>query len=191
MRQLLVNGATTVADLGCGSGSLLERLAAEPQFRRIVGVDSSARALLVAEQRLTSADGSLDPRLSLRQGSLTAVHADLEGLDAVAMVETIEHLDPSHLGLLERSVFGRMRPSLVIITTPNREYNTLHGLKEGEYRHRDHRFEWDRKKFEAWATGVAGRSQYTVSFDGVGPANRWFGSSTQMATFRRIVASSA
>jgi hypothetical protein len=99
------------------------------------------------------------------------------------MVETIEHLDPAHLCRLERSLFACLRPCLAVITTPNREYNTLLGLRPDEFRHPDHRFEWERRRFEDWSRGVARRNGYSVEFDGVGPANAWFGSSTQMAVF--------
>lgn len=183
MQQLLANRAESVADLGCGGGALLRRLVEVPQITRIVGVDSSPRALHVARELLTQRDGAMDSRVTLRQGSITDVRADVDACDAVVLVETIEHLDPARLGTLEHTVFTRLRPRLVIITTPNREYNTLHGLAEGQFRHADHRFEWDRRKFETWAAGVAGRNGYDVAFEGIGPANAWFGSSTQMAIF--------
>lgn len=184
MEHLRDSGAETVLDLGCGAGAFLRRLVAEPQFRRIVGVDSSPRALLLAEQLLTTDNGTTDPRLSFQHGSVTDVGIELAGFDAAVMIEIIEHLDTADLGDLERCVFGRLRPRMAVITTPNREYNTLHGVPEGQYRHPDHRFEWDRKRFERWATGIAQRHHYTVAFEGVGPANAWFGSSSQLAIFR-------
>jgi small RNA 2'-O-methyltransferase len=184
MAHLLRSGAETVVDLGCGAGALLRRLLAEPHIRRILGVDSSARALAVAERLLGSdADAASDRRLTLRHASVTDVRNDGERFDAAVLVETIEHLDPAHLGRLEQCVFARLRPRLVIITTPNRDYNPLHGLGADELRHPDHRFEWCRRRFESWAAGVAGRNGYTVVFEGVGPANAWYGSSTQMAIF--------
>jgi small RNA 2'-O-methyltransferase len=178
--------ATTVADLGCGAGALLRRLAAEPRVRRVIGVDSSARALAVAQSLLAPADGEPDPRVTLLHGSITDMPAELKAIDAVTLVETIEHIEPSRLGVLERNVFARLRPRLCIITTPNHEYNALHGLADGEYRHPDHRFEWDRRRFEEWAAGVGTRHGYDVAFEGIGPANAWYGSSTQMAVFERI-----
>ncbi|MDP1966438.1 MAG: class I SAM-dependent methyltransferase [Reyranella sp.] len=39
------SGARTVLDLGCGEGPLLRRLAREPDFLHIVGLDQSAVAL--------------------------------------------------------------------------------------------------------------------------------------------------
>jgi small RNA 2'-O-methyltransferase len=181
----LRSGVETVLDLGCGSGALLERLVREPGLRRIVGVDSSALALAAAKRRLAAADGSRDDRLSLRHGSVTAVDQDLAGFDAAVLVETMEHLEPGHLSVLERAVFERLKPGRVVITTPNREYNELYGLARGELRHPHHRFEWDRSRFEGWAAGVGRRNGYGVAFEGVGPAHAWLGSPTQLAVFRR------
>ena len=47
----------------------------------------------------------------------------LEGWDAAALVEVIEHLDPPRLAAFERVVFEFAQPGTVVITTPNREYN--------------------------------------------------------------------
>lgn len=185
LEQLLMGGPETVLDLGCGSGALLELLLGEPGLRRIVGVDPSQRALTAAAQRLVGADGTRDERLSLRQGSVTALDEDLAGFDAAALVETIEHLEPPRLSAMERALFARLAPGRVVMTTPNREYNTVYGLGPGEHRHPHHRFEWDRPKFERWATGVASRNGYSVAFQGIGPAHALYGSSTQMAVFAR------
>lgn len=184
MDHLAVGGVATVLDLGCGSGALLERLLDVPRVRRVVGVDNSPGALLAAERRLASRDWARDERLSLRQGSITDVDGDLAGFDAAALVEAIEHVEPALLSGLERSIFGRLRPRRVLITTPNHECNVLYGLAPGELRHAHHHFEWDRARFERWATGVAGRNGYSVAFEGIGPAHAWFGCPTQMAVLR-------
>jgi small RNA 2'-O-methyltransferase len=183
LKHVLVGGVETVLDLGCGSGALLERLVSGSRLRRIVGIDPSPRALHMAESRLRAADGTMDERLSLRLGSATAIDPDIDDIDAAVLVEPLEHIDPAELSRFERSIFTRLRPGRVILTTPNREYNVLHGFEDGEYRHLDHRFEWDRRKFQRWATGVARRNRYDVVFEGIGPGNAWFGNSTQMAVF--------
>jgi small RNA 2'-O-methyltransferase len=181
--ERLLSGRTDLLlDLGCGSGALLERLLLDASVRRVVGVDSSPLALHAAYLRLdTPANRG---RWSLREGSITEPQKDLPAVDAVALVETLEHLNPAHLSRLERAAFG-LRADLVVITTPNREYNVLYGLAPGEYRHPHHRFEWDRRRFEAWAGGVAERTGYAVRFEGIGPAHAWYGAPTQMAIFRR------
>lgn len=72
------------------------------------------------------------------------------------------------------------------MTTPNREYNVaFEGLPAGQFRHRDHRFEWTRGEFEGWAGGVGGRHGYSVGFLPVGPEDPALGPPTQMAVFER------
>lgn len=183
-RVLLRSGARTVLDLGCGSGALLQRLVAEEQFAKLVGLDTSPRALLLAERLLATGGGAGGERLSLRCASFAEADPALAGFDAAALVETIEHVAPAHLSRVERAVFTELRPTTVVVTTPNHEYNVVYGLAEGEYRHPDHRFEWDRSRFRSWARGVAGRNGYRVAFEDVGPAHPWLGSPTQMGVFR-------
>ena len=125
-------------------------------------------------------------RLELLHGSLMYRDPRLEGYDAAAVVEVIEHLDPPRLAAFERVVFGAAQPGVVIITTPNREYNVKwETLPAGEFRHKDHRFEWTRAEFAAWAQGIAGRYGYRVRFLPIGPDDPVVGSPSQMAIFER------
>jgi hypothetical protein len=52
-------------------------------------------------------------------------------------------------------------------------------------RHADHRFEWDRAAFAAWAEAVAARYGYRVRIEGVGAADPEAGAPTQMGVFDR------
>jgi 3' terminal RNA ribose 2'-O-methyltransferase Hen1 len=175
-----------VLDLGCGDGKLLKALLSERQFEEIVGVDVSSAALERAERRLRL-DRLPRPqaeRIRLLHGALTYRDHRLGGYDAAAIVEVIEHLDPPRLHAFERVVFQHARPRVVVVTTPNREYNARwENLPADRFRHRDHRFEWDRCEFTAWAGAVAARFGYDVSRAGIGPEDPELGSPTQMAIF--------
>jgi 3' terminal RNA ribose 2'-O-methyltransferase Hen1 len=181
-------GAKRILDLGCGEGKLLRLLLREKSFDEIVGVDVSHRALEIAQRRLHWDRMPERQRLRIRllHGSLTYRDRRLEGFDAAAVVEVIEHLDPSRLRSFERVVFESARPGCVIVTTPNREYNAkFENLPAGKMRHRDHRFEWSREEFQAWGAGVAERFGYAVRFEPVGPEDEDLGAPTQMGVFRR------
>jgi len=178
----------TIADLGCGEGRLVRALLRESWVERVVGVDVSWRALEYAARRLRVAEMAprQRARVELRQGALTYRDRQLAGFDAACLVEVIEHLDPPRLSAFERVVFERAQPRVVVVTTPNIEYNVrFEHLPAGSLRHRDHRFEWTRDEFRAWAAGVAARRSYRVELAGIGPVDAEVGAPTQMAVFTR------
>lgn len=108
------------------------------------------------------------------------------GYEAAAVVEVIEHLDPARLAAFARLLFGEYRPSLVVITTPNREYNAMWpGLPAGQFCHRDHRFEWTRAEFAAWGQAVAEQYGYTVDFSPIGAEVEDLGAPSQIGVFVR------
>jgi 3' terminal RNA ribose 2'-O-methyltransferase Hen1 len=186
--ELRASGAKTVLDLGCGEGKLMQMLVREKSFERIVGIDVSLRSLEVARDRLNMErlSGRKAERISLLHGSLLYRDERLFGFDAAACVEVIEHLEPFRLGAFERVLFAATRPRVVVLTTPNAEYNVrFASLPAGRMRHKDHRFEWTRAEFEAWARGVGERHGYGVRFEPVGPMDEAVGAPTQMAVFSR------
>ncbi|POX51600.1 3' terminal RNA ribose 2'-O-methyltransferase Hen1 [Streptomyces sp. Ru72] len=180
------SAAARVLDLGCGQGQLVQALLKDARFTEIVGVDVSMRALTIASRRL-----KLDrmgerqaSRVKLFQSSLAYTDRRLKGYDAAVLSEVIEHVDLPRLSALEYAVFGAARPRTVLVTTPNVEYNVRwESLPAGHMRHGDHRFEWTRKEFRAWADRVAERHGYTVEFRPVGPDDPEVGPPTQMAVF--------
>lgn len=183
VHHLLSSGARSVLDLGCGPGELLLRLAQQPQFTRIIGIDIDEHVLSEARLVLGLGLPATADRVQVRYGSFEAAEREFKGFDAAALVETIEHIDPRRLSRVERAVFGSMRPATVLVSTPNQEYNIVHGMAPGRLRHPGHRFEWDRAKFQQWAQGVAARNGYKVSFIAIGPFDPLRGSPTQMARF--------
>ena len=186
LAALRETGARRVLDLGCGEGKLLRALFEDREFEEIVGLDVSHRLLGIARRRLRLDDlpENQRGRVRLFQGSLTYRDRRLEGFDAAALVEIIEHLDPPRLAAFERVVFEFARPRAVILTTPNAEYNPLfENLPAGRFRHGDHRFEWTREEFGAWSEGVCGRYGYKVRFLPVGVEDPASGPPTQMGVF--------
>lgn len=185
---LLESRASSVLDLGCGEGRLLGGLLEQRQFTRLLGVDVSCHSLERAADRLNLQ--RLPPmqraRIELQQSSLTYRDQALTGFDAACAIEVIEHIEPSRLAAFERAVFEFAQPSLVIISTPNIEYNVrFERLAHGSFRHADHRFEWTREEFQAWAQGVCERFGYAVRFEPIGPVDPEVGPPTQMGVFSR------
>ena len=179
-------GAATMLDLGCGDGALLLQLAQESTVRRIVGMDLSADALAQLRAKIEDMPAAVREKVELIHGSITQPPVSLAGFDAAVLVETIEHVDPDRLSLIERSVFQEMRPATVAITTPNSDFNPLLGVPAHRFRHPDHRFEWGREKFRSWIKGVAERTDYVFSCHDVAGAHPVHGGATQMAILARL-----
>jgi 3' terminal RNA ribose 2'-O-methyltransferase Hen1 len=179
-------GAKRVMDLGCGEGKLLRELLAEKSLTEIVGMDVSYRSLEVASHRLRleRMPAKQRERLKLMHGSLMYRDTRLSGYDAATVVEVIEHLDAPRMAAFERVVFEAARPRTVIVTTPNAEYNVkFETLPAGQFRHKDHRFEWSRDQFQQWAKRVSERFSYVVRFLPVGEEDSQVGAPTQMGVF--------
>jgi 3' terminal RNA ribose 2'-O-methyltransferase Hen1 len=188
LQSLKSSGAKRVLDLGCGEGKLLRSLLGEKSFAEIVGLDVSHRALEIASARLRMEQmpEKQRQRIKLLHGSLMYRDRRLQGFDAAAVVEVIEHLDAPRLAAFERALFEFAAPANVVLTTPNVEYNVkFEGLPAGGLRHRDHRFEWTRAQFETWARQIGARFGYQVAFFPVGPIDGQLGAPTQMAVFAR------
>ena len=64
------------------------------------------------------------------------------------MFTRIEHLEPV-LSQFPHSLFGVLNPKVVILTTPNADFNVLFPDLT-RFRHWDLKFEWSRVEFKSW-----------------------------------------
>ncbi len=180
-------------DLGCGSGALIGKLLDIQGIDRVIGTEVSDGSLRQAARRLhvdTMTERQAD-RLSLWLSSLQYQDSRLTGLDAAVLMEVIEHIDPARVPAVTANLFGFMRPRTVVVTTPNAEHNVRYeALAHGGMRHPDHRFEWTRAEFAAWASAAGEAYGYTVEHRPVGPVDDEVGPATQLALFTRTEAAS-
>lgn len=185
---VLASGAKTVIDMGCGECKLTSMLLSEPQIQKVTACDVSVRTLEIAGYKL-HLDRMVPFRrnkLTLMQASLTYVDKRFSGFDCACIVEVIEHIEPMRIPAMERVVFEFAAPQTVIVTTPNREYNANYErMKEKALRHGDHRFEWTRAEFAAWAAHICEKFGYTCEISGIGDEDEALGTPTQMGVFTK------
>jgi len=184
--KITQSGAVNVLDLGCGEGKLIRQLIKQKQFTQIVGMDVSYNQLIKAKERLHFDEMSpkQKERINFFQGSITYKDKRLEGFDAAAVVEVIEHLDLNRLKAFERVLFEFAKPKTIVLTTPNKEFNIMwEKLDVDEMRHDDHRFEWTRKEFAEWANKIGQMYHYQVELLPIGEEVENAGAPSQMAIF--------
>ncbi|XP_058100049.1 small RNA 2'-O-methyltransferase isoform X2 [Magnolia sinica] len=212
VRLINESHATTLVDFGCGSGSLLDSLLEHPTaLEKIVGVDISWKSLCRAAKILHSKlSMDSDPKVQskrissaiLYDGSITDFDARLFGFDIGTCLEVIEHMEEDQASLFGDVVLSSFCPQILIVSTPNYEYNPI--LQRGtspnkeddleektqslpfKFRNHDHKFEWTREQFNSWASNLASRYNYSVEFDGVGGSPGVEpGFASQIAVFRK------
>lgn len=157
---------------------------------RLIGIDVERKVLDNAKASL-SVHGlalaknrprwkSLDVRLF--QGPVETENETLDDYDAFVATEIIEHLDEAALQQFAPTVFGKYRPRIVLVTTPNYCFNDNFGedLKtrpgfpdptgrtDRVFRHEDHRFEFTPAEFKTWCETIADDFGYEVRIEGVG-----------------------
>jgi 2-polyprenyl-3-methyl-5-hydroxy-6-metoxy-1,4-benzoquinol methylase len=175
----------TIVDLGAGEGKLSVQLGFVDGVKEILSIEPSSRSRLQAIKRFqegNSENGYIEPK-SLA-GSLYYFDERLQNKDIIVLCEVIEHIDEDRLPKVFQSILHDYRPKVLIVTTPNREYNAVYEMNE-EMRHDDHRFEWTRTEFRKRCEQWTKDTSYQVSFQGIGEEMESYGQPTQMAVFRR------
>lgn len=193
-------GIKSVTDFGCGNGRFVLWLKQIISLNRIVCVDSDYSLLEYEMDNCYFKPGlceALFGRGVGASGDLTIgiYHGDVVIPDnrlkseCIVMIETIEHMSLACVEQATRVIFGFYKPKMVIVTTPNSEFNHL--LRDDDelitkFRHSDHKFEWNRDEFRQWANFIINNYPYSVQYDGVGslPHSDPYGPCTQIAVFR-------
>lgn len=185
-----------MADLGCAEGKFVDRVKQLPFLSELLAADMDPDALSeCVYQAQPRAWNYIFPRflpLTVRvlRANILLPDPSFRNLDAITCIELIEHLPVASLPDFVTTVFGFFNPRILIITTPNSEFNVFFPqLKGGKMRHWDHRFEWTRRQFEDWCTAAASSYSYSVTFDGVGNppvGSPDVGHCSQIAVFHRL-----
>ncbi|ORY35334.1 hypothetical protein BCR39DRAFT_508846 [Naematelia encephala] len=227
---------TSVLDLGCGAGALLETLVMPPStipeapiralpppnpqqlpspvdsdaedglstelfIERLAGLDPSPSVIPAALAVLAPPTSSSEfPPSQIRWqplktelwlGGIEKYNSHFEGYEAITCMEVIEHLDPTILSRFGVVSMGTYRPRLLLLTTPNFDFNAKFprtddgdhdfarrgfvdptGRTERVFRHSDHKLEMTSGEFREWALAAAADWGYEVELGGVGISSK-------------------
>ncbi|MCB0748904.1 MAG: methyltransferase domain-containing protein, partial [Ignavibacteriae bacterium] len=136
--ELIPAETQQIIDLGCGSGQLLKHLElAENQV--YIGLDSSPKVGKVRRK---------ENKIRALQTNILfpyITNFDYTKHTTVILSEVIEHMDVQDRQHLYDVIEEFYRPDVIILTTPNREYNHIWDMEENEKRHKGHQIEFDSK----------------------------------------------
>lgn len=175
----------SIVDFGSGEGKLSLRLGFVNGVKEILAVEPSESATIRALERFDKAEykvGFVTP--TTVWGSLFYYDERLKGKNIMILCEVIEHIDEFRLPKVMDTILNEYQPKVLIITTPNREYNSVYDMEE-HFRHNDHRFEWTREEFYNWCSNRVDNYPYKLIFDGIGEEHELYGFPTQMCMFVR------
>lgn len=176
LKALKDNKVENVIDMGCGDGQLLELLSEDKQFKTIQGIDPNPNNLRVARQFVN------ENRVKLYLGSFDILQRIYKS-QTITMVEVIEHIKPSKLLPVERILFSKLKPPLIVLTTPLSDANVKGGvITKTEIKKLGHYFEWTNKECKDWANKIAKTYQYTYEIKDVRVSPNQRGS--QLVVFR-------
>ena len=175
----------SIVDFGAGEGKLSVRLGFIPGVKEILAVEPTEKEQLRALKRFSEASHKEDFITPTPiWGSLFYYDEQLRAKDVMILNEVIEHIAESRLPRVMGTIFGSYKPKVLIVTTPNLEYNTVYQMEE-KVRHKDHRFEWTRAEFAEWTHTLAGNYPYKVQLEGIGEEVEGYGHPSQIAIFTR------
>jgi len=129
----------TVVELGCGGGKFAWALHSAMPEIDYVGMDYFIRY----------AKNGKSGKVDFLEGDISCPrdHEKLVGTDLLVCTEVLEHNHKSKRDKILDMISRFYVPKTVIITVPNLEYNSVYGLEEGEFRHKDHKIEYTRQDF--------------------------------------------
>ncbi|GAN02230.1 small RNA 2'-O-methyltransferase [Mucor ambiguus] len=193
----------TVIDYGCGEAAVLSFLisATENKLTKIAGIDIDSEVLEEAVDRCLPYKSDFEqlwPRLlviDIYQGSVGVADDRLKNYQAIVCSEVIEHVEPNVLDAFLDLTLGVYHPEILLVTTPNGEYNVnfpdlKYNTPESIFRHDDHKFEWTRKEFKSWCEAGAKKYSYNTEYHGIGLLHHKYdqlenGHCTQACVFTR------
>lgn len=173
--------APFVIDLGCNECEFIFYLTrSSSPVKGIIGVDVNP---VVLRRGFGTLKNSCIPSGPSHAVPVSLIRADIVELPEeflrnyrqcpfVTLLEVVEHLQEKDVYKMAETVFGRLLPQAVFLTTPNREYNSVlseaYGTSNKTFRHPDHKFEWTRAEFSRFCRWVSQKFYYSTHMDGIG-----------------------
>lgn len=177
----------SIVDMGAGEGNLSARLAYIPGVESILAVEPSGQSRLRAMERFAKLEGRSgvvampEPII----GSLFYFDEQMQNQDVMILCEVIEHIEEYRLNGIMDTIMNEYQPDVLLVTTPNKEYNEVYAMEQESFRHHDHRFEWTRAELVSRCEEWTQQGNYAYEIKGIGEHAEGYGQPTQLVIFER------
>jgi len=177
----------SIVDMGAGEGKLSARLAYIPGVESILAVEPSGLSRLRAMERFAKLEGRSgvvtipEPII----GSLFYFDEQMQNQDVMILCEVIEHIEEYRLNRIMDTIMNEYQPEVLLVTTPNKEYNEVYAMEQESFRHHDHRFEWTRAELASRCEEWTQHGNYGYEIKGIGEHAEGYGQPTQLVIFER------
>ncbi|MCP1182506.1 3' terminal RNA ribose 2'-O-methyltransferase Hen1 [Paenibacillus sp. 1781tsa1] len=177
----------SIVDMGAGEGKLSARLAHISGVESILAVEPSGQSRLRAMERFAKLEGRSEvvaiPEPII--GSLFYFDEQMQNQDVMILCEVIEHIEEYRLNRIMDTIMNEYQPEVLLVTTPNKEYNEVYAMEQESFRHHDHRFEWTRAELASRCEEWTQRGSYGYEIKGIGEHVEGYGQPTQLVIFER------
>ncbi|WP_338707925.1 3' terminal RNA ribose 2'-O-methyltransferase Hen1 [Paenibacillus amylolyticus] len=176
-----------IVDMGAGEGKLSARLAYIPGVEAILAVEPSGQSRLRAMERFAKLEGRSgvvampEPII----GSLFYFDEQMQNQDVMILCEVVEHIEEYRLNGIMDTIMNDYQPEVLLVTTPNKEYNEVYAMEQESFRHHDHRFEWTRAELASRCEEWTQDGNYGYEIKGIGEHVEGYGQPTQLVIFER------
>ncbi|WP_340400769.1 3' terminal RNA ribose 2'-O-methyltransferase Hen1 [Paenibacillus sp. FSL H8-0079] len=177
----------SIVDMGAGEGKLSARLSYIPGVESILAVEPSSQSRLRAMERFAKLEGRSGVAAMPEPiiGSLFYFDEQMQNQDVMILCEVIEHIEEYRLNGIMDTIMNDYQPEVLLVTTPNKEYNEVYAMEQESFRHHDHRFEWTRAELASRCEEWAQHGNYGYEIKGIGEHVEGYGQPTQLVIFER------
>ncbi len=160
LKVLKSNKVKSFMDIGSGDGQFIELLVKDKNIKKIIGIEKNLKLHNISKKNLAA---------FVNNGKVFLVNSSVfklskkffqsNSVDAVTMIEVIEHIDKKMIPKLNQIIFEEIRPSFAVFTTPNASFK----LDKKTLKSFDHKFEWNEKECLKWGNSISKKYGYAFT----------------------------
>lgn len=84
----------------------------------------------------------------------------------LTLIDIIEHIPLQEHAQLFKNLY-ELQPTIIVITTPNKQFNKFFNMRDDEFRDPDHKFEMTAEEFSAYIESHCANAEYDYEVGGI------------------------